>query len=116
MIIAGEISIDELKVSGLSLNNVLLGLDADQGLIELAPIQANLYQGSYRGAANLNVNNAQPQFSLQSELQNINIEPLSNYFIGASYASGNGNITLALVGSGSNAQDIISSLNGSADL
>ena len=116
LIIDGELSIDELKVSGLSLSNVLLGLNADQGLIELAPIQANLYQGSYRGAANLNVNNAQPQFSLQSELQNISIEPLSNDFIGASYASGKGNITLALVGSGIDAQDIINSLNGSADL
>ncbi len=112
----GQVSIDELKVSGLNLTEVILALDADQGLIELAPIQANLYQGSYRGAVNLNINNAQPQFSLQSALQNINIEPLSNDFIGASYASGNGNITLALVGSGSNAEDIISNLNGSADL
>ena len=112
----GEINIDELKVSGLTLSQVVIGMHADQGLIELAPMQANLYQGSYRGAINLNVNNAQPQFSLQSALQNINIEPLSNDFIGASYASGNGNITLALVGSGSNAQDIINSLNGNADL
>lgn len=111
-----DISIDELRVSGLNLTEVILTLDADQGLIELAPIQANLYQGSYQGAANLNVNNAQPQFSLQSTLQNINIEPLSNDFIGASYASGSGNINLALVGAGSNAQTIIESLNGNADL
>lgn len=112
----GAVSIDELKVSGLSMSDVVLGLNAEQGLIELSPIEANLYQGSYRGAANLNVNNAQPQFSLQSTLQNINIEPLSNDFIGASYASGNGNITLALVGSGSDAQSILSNLNGNADL
>ena len=112
----GDVSIDELTVSGLTLSDVILGINADQGLIELEPIQANLYQGSYRGAVNLNVNNAQPQFSMQSTLQSINIEPLSNDFIGASYASGNGNITLALVGSGSNAQSILNSLNGNAEL
>ncbi|MDG2089984.1 MAG: AsmA family protein [Gammaproteobacteria bacterium] len=112
----GDVSIDELTVSGLTLSDVILGMNADQGLIELEPIQANLYQGSYRGAVNLNVNNAQPQFSMQSTLQSINIEPLSNDFIGASYASGNGNITVALVGSGSNAQSILNSLNGNAEL
>lgn len=112
----GEVRIDELLVSGLSLNDVVLGLNASQGLIELAPVQANLYQGSYNGSVSLNVNNAPPQFSMQSALQNISIEPLSNDFIGASYASGNGTINLSLAGSGNNAQTIISNLNGNADL
>ena len=112
----GELSIDELMVSGLSFNNVLLGLSAEQGLIELSPLQANLYQGSYNGSINLNVNTAAPEFTMRSTLQNINIEPLSNDFIGASYASGNGTINLALAGSGNNTQNILNSLDGSADL
>ncbi|PCJ42922.1 MAG: hypothetical protein COA71_05355 [SAR86 cluster bacterium] len=114
--LAGEVSIDELRVSGLTLSDVLLGLNANQGLIELAPVQANLYQGSYTGSVSLNVNNEEPQFTMQSTLQNINIEPLSNDFIGASYASGSGTINLALTGNGSNAQSILASLNGTADL
>ena len=114
--LAGEISIDELKVSGLTMQDMLIGINADQGLIALEPVQTNLYQGSLRGVANLNVNNALPQFNMQSTLQNINIESLSNDFIGASYASGNGNISLALAGSGSDAQTILANLNGNAEL
>lgn len=112
----GELSIDELVVSGLRLNDILLGLAADQGLIDLSPAQANLYQGSYSGSATLNVNSEIPEFTMQSTLQNINIEPLSNDFIGASYASGNGTINLALAGRGSNTQNILGSLNGTADI
>jgi len=112
----GEVSIDELMVSGLNLSDVVLGLNASQGLIELAPVQASLYQGSYTGSVSLNVNSTPPQFNMQSALQNISIEPLSNDFIGASYASGNGTINLSLAGSGNDAQTIISNLNGDADL
>jgi AsmA protein len=98
------------------MQDMLIGINADQGLIALEPVQTNLYQGSLRGVANLNVNNALPQFNMQSTLQNINIESLSNDFIGASYASGNGNISLALAGSGSDAQTILANLNGNAEL
>jgi AsmA protein len=112
----GEVTIDELKVSGLSLSEVVLGVNASQGLIELSPMQADLYDGRYSGSVSLNVNNSPAQFSLQSALQNISIEPLSNDFIGASYASGNGTINLALTGTGYDAQSIMGTINGNADL
>ncbi len=112
----GQLAIDTLRISGLQMSEVLLGINANQGLISMDPIRADIYQGSFTGAADININTAQPQFSLQSTLQDIDIEPLSNDLIGASYAGGNGSINLALVGSGSSAETILPGLNGNAEL
>lgn len=112
----GTLRIDELQSSGLSLSNVLLSMNAREGLIELNPIQAELYQGKYNGSLSLDARSASPTFNLQSQLQNINLEPISTDFIGASYLRGQANISLGLSSSGLSSRDILSAMNGNASL
>lgn len=112
----GALSIGTLYVHGLTLNDVELGMDAEQGLLAVNPARARLYQGTYSGSLSLDARTDIPAFNMQSTLQNINLEPLSTDFIGASYLSGQGNINLALSGQGRDTQSIISSLDGTADL
>jgi len=112
----GTLRIGELQTTGLNLANVLLSVNASGGLIALAPVQAELYQGSYNGSLTLDARSASPAFSLQSQLQNINLEPVSTDFMGASYLSGQGSINLSLSGSGISSREILSALNGSADM
>ncbi|MAM70338.1 MAG: hypothetical protein CMP91_04235 [Gammaproteobacteria bacterium] len=112
----GSIAIAEFMTSGMSLSNVVLNMQANDGLISLDPARADLYQGSFNGTLSLDARSATPLFSLDSNLQGINLQAISNDFIGASYVSGQGNISLALTGSGSEAQTITRNLNGNADI
>lgn len=112
----GDIRIGSLFVSGLTLNDVALGMNADQGLITLTPVQARLYQGTYSGTLSLDARSNIPAFSMQSSFQNISVAPLSTDFIGASYLSGIGTINLDLNAQGRDTQTLISNLNGTADL
>ena len=112
----GEVSIGELTLYNLNLLDINLSLNANHGEISLAPVHANLYQGSYVGDIHLRVNGDTLVASLDTTLEGINLAPLMEDFMDATYVSGTGNIQLSLTGSGTTISDIIGSLNGTGSL
>jgi AsmA protein len=112
----GELSIGQLNISGLSITDMQAGLNAAGGQIELSPLQANLYQGRYSGALNLDVIGNTPLLNVESSFQEVALEPLMNDFMDASYVSGSGNINFSLNGRGTDISAIKSSLNGSGNV
>ncbi len=112
----GDLSFGNLLFSGISLSDLVLGMEANQGLIDLSPIQASLYDGTYSGSLSLNASTITPSFNLESDFRDVAIEPLSQDFIGASYLSGEALIKLSLAGQGKDINSILADLNGNADL
>ncbi len=109
----GEINVEQLTYSNINLNDLALTVSASDSQITLAPITANLYQGSYSGDIRLNVDNAIPTASVETALTGINLAPLLRDFMDASYISGTGNIEIALTGRGTDTAGIKRNLNGS---
>lgn len=112
----GEINVGQLTYSNLNLQNLALEVNASDGQLALAPISANLYQGSYEGDIRLSVASDVPVASVDTNLQGINLAPLLRDFMDASYVSGVGNISLALTGRGTDTATIKRNLNGTGSL
>ena len=116
MNLQGAVNIGQLTISGLQMRNIRVQLNAENGNIALNPVKASLYEGSFNGDIRLNVAGQQPQGSLNATLSTINLEPLLQDFMDASYVSGKGKIRLSLNGSGQNVGVIKQNLSGNGAL
>ena len=112
----GDLNVKQLTYSNLNLSDLVLSINASDGQLALAPITANLYQGNYAGDIRLSVNTDTPVASIDTNLTGVNLVPLLQDFMDASYVSGNGNIQLSLTGRGSDTATIKRNLNGAGSL
>lgn len=110
--IKGNINVGQLTYSNINMQNLALSINAVEGDLVMAPISANLYQGSYSGDIRLSVNGNSPVASLDIMLDDINVAPLLQDFMDASYVSGIGDVSLSLTGRGTDTATIKRNLNG----
>lgn len=110
--VQGGLEIGELTISGLRMRDIAVQVAAVNGDLALDPVSANLYDGSIAAGIHLNVNGPQPAVAVATNLTTINLEPLLQDFMDATWLTGNGNIELALNGSGNDAAAILGNLNG----
>ncbi len=61
----GDVEIGTLVTQGLIVNNVILKMVANKGLINLDPVTMDLYDGNYVGAVTINVQDKQPVYSVK---------------------------------------------------
>jgi AsmA protein len=110
----GDVRIATLRLSGLHLQNSRLALNAAGGELKLDPIATDLYQGSYVGRIQLNATGAVPRLEFQTELKDVNIEPLLADLNNASSrtVSGIAGFTAALGASGRDTAQIRQNLSG----
>lgn len=114
--VLGQLAVGQLTISGLKMTDIKVPLSAKAGVITLAPLQANLYEGSFNGKLGLNVAGPEAIASIATTLSTINLAPLLKDFMGASYLTGHGTIELALEGRGNDSTAIKQSLNGAGKL
>ncbi|MDZ4262944.1 MAG: AsmA family protein, partial [Pseudomonadota bacterium] len=114
--IDGKANIGKLKISNLRLDEIHTTIKAKDGVIKLAPISAQLYQGSYEGNTILDARGAIPKFTLKESLQNIQAGPLLKDFMNDDMVSGKGTLNLALTAQGHSADEITKTLNGNINL
>lgn len=112
--IDGKFRVGTLKVANLNVSDISLTLKAKDGLINLSPIAAKLYDGTYAGNIGLDARGEQPKFSLDEKLSNIQAEPLLKDLQGKETLSGIGNIEAKLSAVGANPEAMKKTLNGNA--
>ena len=76
----GDVRIGKLIVSNLKLSDIKVGLKAREGDIRLTPVDASLYNGSYKGSILLDVREKLPQLQFASDLKGVNMDPLLKDF------------------------------------
>ena len=108
----GELKIGQLIISNAQVSDVVLGMNAKDGVINLSPVAANLYSGTYTGDISLDATTDLPALSFDSALQGLEIDPFLIDFLGASNVSGTGNMNLKLSAQGIDSTAMISNLNG----
>jgi len=114
--IKGDLKAGQLVISKAKLNNVSLSINAENGVIAIAPVSANLYEGSYQGAVNLDAAGKQPVLKFDTTLASVAIEPLLMDMTGDAKLTGTGNIKAQLTASGADTDAMKKTLNGTADL
>ncbi|MCC6302109.1 MAG: AsmA family protein [Gammaproteobacteria bacterium] len=112
--IDGRLKAGQLRVSGLSLAELLATVRAKDGLIALAPLGARLYGGRYAGNIRLDARGAAPAFSFNESLSGIQAQPLLKDLLDNETFSGTADFALEATAGGDTEEALLRSLNGTA--
>ena len=108
----GDLSIDRLIISNARLGGFRLHLKAQDGVLQVDPVTASLYEGRLTASVDLDVNSAIPTLTLNSDLTGIQAEPLLKDMTGKARLRGKGNFTAALSAAGTSFDAMKRSLDG----
>lgn len=111
---SGVVKIGQLQVSNVKAGNVRLELKAANGRLDVAPLTANLYDGSLAGALSVNANNN--HVAVKQNLANVNINPLMKDALDKDVLEGRGNVALDVTTAGATVTAMKKGLNGAASM
>ena len=111
---SGVVKIGQLQVSNVKAANVRLEIKAANGKLDIAPLSANLYDGTLSGALSVNANNN--QVALKQSLVNVNINPLMKDALDKDVLEGRGNVALDVTSGGATVAAMKKGLNGTANV
>ena len=112
----GAFKVGQLIFNGLHLSQIQVPLDAEKGLLLLSPMQAALYGGTFNGKVALDVTGEEAVSSVNTTVQRVDLGPLQQDLVHASYVAGKANIDLELQGRGNDSVALRSKLNGKGKL
>ncbi|MEO5362460.1 MAG: AsmA family protein [Magnetococcus sp. DMHC-8] len=110
----GRLQVDKLKVANLALQGVDLSLQGRNGVWQLAPLKARLYQGALAMEARWDVTQAIPQMAVDGRLDRVQAGPLLQDLNGHDPLTGLATVNTHLTMAGDTADMIKKSLNGTA--
>ena len=71
----GQLVVDHLTLWQTHYQNLQLGVNSAYGQLDLAPLDADLYQGQLRSSLRLNVNQDVPNFAFKGRLIGLDLQP-----------------------------------------
>lgn len=110
--IIGSMTIKNLTMMKLNMTDATVSINAQNGLINVAPIKANLYSGSTNTTISYNVRSAVPSLTVNSNTQGIQLQPLMKDFVGIDKISGKTDFSLNTTSTGANTISLTNTLNG----
>ena len=112
-----DLKAGRLVVSRLKLEDVTARLQGKDGLIELDPLAAKLYRGSYTGNIQINATGKLPKLTFVSTLKGVQMEPLLRDFTAKpAKLLGTGDLAMHLATAGVNTTAMKRDLAGNASL
>ena len=109
----GDLRIGWLKLANVKSTNVHIKLNADDGVAELAPFSANLYDGSMAGSLKVDARTT-PSIAFKQDMKGIAIGPLLVDAINNDMLSGKGTLSVDLTTQGATVGALKKALNGKA--
>ncbi len=110
----GKLAIGSATVYGIKVTQVRVGMDANRGVLRIAPAAAQLYGGTYTGTVTLDAHGAAPVLHLDQNLAGIEVAPLLKDFAKTERFSGKGNVTMNVTGHGKTTDALLQTLGGHA--
>ena len=85
----GKIQIDRLKISGLTIENLIINGQANNGRIELTQLSDSL-RGNYAGVVSVDATKLSSAINIKTKLDGIEMGPLIHDKTGSNYLKGSG--------------------------
>jgi len=108
----GKAAIGSLQVSNLRLSNASVELKAADGLLQIAPLKAGLYEGNVNLTATYDVRDVTPKLMIKETLSGVKAGPLQQDLMSETYVTGTTLLTADLNGQGKTVGKLRQSLNG----
>ena len=118
MRVNGDITVGKLIVSGMTMTNVKATVTAKDGLLQVTPMSMNLYDGTMKGKASVDVRGDTPKYALATDIANVAIDKLSIDFLGEkqAYIRGVSNLSLDIYTTGNSVAQLKQALGGKVNL
>lgn len=116
--IQGQVQIEALQIWQGQYQQVNMGWNAQYGKLDIAPFDADLYDGRWRSQFSVDVNNETPQYQMKGRLENLNAQAFLHDVTSYGELTGSLSSRFDLRTAGSNLEAIKYNMNGlfSADL
>lgn len=111
----GSIRIGNLRYGKTKASNVRVDLKAANGIATIAPLSANLYQGSMNGSLSVDARNT-PSITFKQDMKGIAIGPLLVDAINNDMLDGKGTLNVDVTASGNTVGAMKKALNGKSSL
>ena len=110
----GKMTIGQLKAFNLRSRDVEIHIKADDGVLEISPLNAQLYDGAAAVDLKLDVRKDTPRVSVKESLTGVQAGPLLKDLTGDDPILGTATVKADLNGVGINADEILKTLQGTA--
>lgn len=111
----GNLRVGALKVANVKSKDVRIGVKAQRGLVDIAPLSANLYEGRTSGSISIDAR-ATPVIGVKQNLNGINVAALTKDAADFDTLEGKGNVGINLGMRGDRVSTMKKSLNGTLAL
>jgi AsmA protein len=109
----GSLRVGALKAANIKTTQLRIDVKARNGQVTVSPLSLNLYQGSAKLSASVNVSSATPSFAVNGNLTGVNVGPLAKDAADLDIVEGKGNITFNLTTRGNLVSALKKAVNGS---
>lgn len=109
----GQLKVGTLIAQGLTVNDVLVKLHADKGVIDIKPIQLKLYDGSLAGQLQVDARGDKPVYSISQNLAGFQIGRFLLDFMGDDKVSGQADLDISLKTGGEWLSELKAAVDGS---
>ncbi len=110
--VEGSVRIGSLKAANVKVAQLRVDVKAKNGLVNIAPLSAKLYQGSLDSKISVNAAKTQPEFAVQAALAGVEVGKLLNDAMQMDFLDGKGNVTLDVTTQGNLVSLLKKKLNG----
>ena len=108
----GSMRLDRAFLSGMTFENMTLGVNSANGQLRMYPISAELYGGTYKGDVRINASGDIPSISVNENVEGVQLEPLAQAMFEQENITGTIAGSFKLSGSGNMLSDIRRDLDG----
>lgn len=112
LILDGRIKIGQLVANKAKIEDMIIRITAQNGIINLDPLKLNMYQGNVSGTGKVNVQKEIPQTNINLDAKNIQAGPLLKDVLQKDILEGLANARLSMAMSGDDGAMIKKTLNG----
>jgi AsmA protein len=116
LILDGRVKIGQLIVSKARIQDLVVGVSAKNGIINLDPVKLNMYQGNVSGIGQLNVQGNTPRSNVDLDVKNIQAGPLLKDVLQKDMLEGTTHARIALSMDGDDAAVIKKTLTGNGQV
>lgn len=109
----GNLRLAEATLSGMRFTNMQLGLNVSGGKLQLNPLSAELFDGTYSGDVRIDASGETPLLSLNEQLTGVSLTPLAQAMFERDNITGSIDGRFALTARGKTLSAMRQNLNGS---